>query len=86
MLETLEGLEAGAIQPIPQDNAGASLAPILDARRCSGGLHPIGGRDLQPLAWLSTLARSLYILPRQKADSASPATGRIPSLPRAGNW
>jgi methionyl-tRNA formyltransferase len=29
MRETLEGLEAGAIQPIPQDNAGASLAPIL---------------------------------------------------------
>ena len=29
MLETLAGLEAGTIQPIPQDNAGASLAPIL---------------------------------------------------------
>jgi methionyl-tRNA formyltransferase len=29
MCETLEGLEAGTIQPIPQDNAGASLAPIL---------------------------------------------------------
>jgi methionyl-tRNA formyltransferase len=29
MRETLEGLEAGTIQPIPQDNAGASLAPIL---------------------------------------------------------
>jgi methionyl-tRNA formyltransferase len=30
MLETLAGLEAGAIQPIPQDNVGASLAPILE--------------------------------------------------------
>ena len=29
MRETLEGLEAGTIQPIPQDNAEASLAPIL---------------------------------------------------------
>jgi methionyl-tRNA formyltransferase len=29
MLETLAGLEAGTIQPMPQDNAGASLAPIL---------------------------------------------------------
>jgi methionyl-tRNA formyltransferase len=29
MTETLDGLEAGAIQPIPQDNAAASLAPIL---------------------------------------------------------
>jgi methionyl-tRNA formyltransferase len=29
MRQTLEGLEAGTIQPIPQDNAGASLAPIL---------------------------------------------------------
>ncbi len=29
MLETLQGLEAGTIHPIPQDNAKASLAPIL---------------------------------------------------------
>jgi methionyl-tRNA formyltransferase len=29
MRETLEGLQAGTIKPIPQDNAGASLAPIL---------------------------------------------------------
>jgi len=29
MRETLERLEAGTIQPIPQDNAAASLAPIL---------------------------------------------------------
>jgi methionyl-tRNA formyltransferase len=29
MRQTLKGLEAGTIQPIPQDNAGASLAPIL---------------------------------------------------------
>ncbi len=31
MLETVAGLEAGTIQPLPQDNAGATLAPILDA-------------------------------------------------------
>ncbi len=30
MLETLQGLEAGAIHPVPQDHAGASLAPILE--------------------------------------------------------
>jgi methionyl-tRNA formyltransferase len=29
MLQTLAGLEAGAIQPVPQDHAAASLAPIL---------------------------------------------------------
>jgi methionyl-tRNA formyltransferase len=29
MLETLEGLEAGRIEPLAQDNAEASLAPIL---------------------------------------------------------
>ena len=29
MLETLQGLEAGTIHPVPQDDAGASLAPIL---------------------------------------------------------
>ncbi len=30
MLETLEGLEADGIQPVPQDDAAASLAPILE--------------------------------------------------------
>jgi methionyl-tRNA formyltransferase len=30
MLETLQGLEAGTIHPVPQDNAAASLAPILE--------------------------------------------------------
>jgi methionyl-tRNA formyltransferase len=30
MIKTLEGLEAGTIHPVPQDNAGASLAPILE--------------------------------------------------------
>ena len=30
MIETLEGLEAGTIRPVPQDNAGASLARILE--------------------------------------------------------
>jgi methionyl-tRNA formyltransferase len=30
LLETLAGLEAGTVQPIPQDNAGASLARILE--------------------------------------------------------
>jgi methionyl-tRNA formyltransferase len=29
MRETLDGLQSGTIQPIPQDNAAASLAPIL---------------------------------------------------------
>jgi methionyl-tRNA formyltransferase len=30
MLDTLRGLEAGTIHPVPQDHAGASLAPILE--------------------------------------------------------
>jgi methionyl-tRNA formyltransferase len=30
MLDTLRGLEAGTIHPVPQDDAGASLAPILE--------------------------------------------------------
>jgi methionyl-tRNA formyltransferase len=30
MIETLQGLEAGTIQPVAQDNAAASLAPILE--------------------------------------------------------
>jgi methionyl-tRNA formyltransferase len=29
MLETLQGLEAGTIHPVPQDDTGASVAPIL---------------------------------------------------------
>jgi methionyl-tRNA formyltransferase len=46
MRETLEGLEAGTVQPIPQDNAGASLAPILqredalvDFTRAAAGIY-----------------------------------------------
>jgi methionyl-tRNA formyltransferase len=30
MLDTLRGLETGTIHPVPQDHAGASLAPILE--------------------------------------------------------
>jgi methionyl-tRNA formyltransferase len=30
MIKTLEGIEAGTIHPVPQDHAGASLAPILE--------------------------------------------------------
>jgi methionyl-tRNA formyltransferase len=30
MLETLQGLEAGTVHPVQQDNAAASLAPILE--------------------------------------------------------
>ena len=45
MRETLNGLEAGTIQPIPQDNAGASLAPILqreDALRLPVAIKRLG--------------------------------------------
>ena len=77
MRETLEGLEAGTIQPIPQDNAGASLAPILQREDALVDFARSADGDLQPLAWLSALARSLHSLSWPKADSASPPTGGV---------
>ena len=63
MRETLEGLEAGAIQPIPQDNAGASLAPILeredalvDFTRSAAGIYN-RWRGFQPWPGAYTLFR-----------------------------
>jgi methionyl-tRNA formyltransferase len=63
MRETLEGLEAGTIQPIPQDNAAASLAPILeredalvDFTRSAAGIYN-RWRGFQPWPGAYTLFR-----------------------------
>jgi methionyl-tRNA formyltransferase len=63
MRETLEGLEADTIQPIPQDNAGASLAPILqredalvDFTRSAAGIYN-RWRGFQPWPGAYTLFR-----------------------------
>ena len=85
MRETLEGLEAGTIHPIPQDNAGASLAPILQREDALVDFTRLCRRDLQPLAWFSTLARSLHPFSRPKADSASFDPGRFHRRPSRGN-
>ena len=72
MIETLDGLQAGRITPIAQDDAASSLAPILQREDALVDFARSAGRDLQPLAWLSALAGSLRFLPRQKAYPASP--------------
>ena len=63
MLETLDGLEAGSIQPVPQDDAGASLAPILvredalvDFARSAGEIYN-RWRGFQPWPGAYTLFR-----------------------------
>jgi methionyl-tRNA formyltransferase len=63
MLETLRGLEAGLIHPAPQDDAGASLAPILvredalvDFGRSAGEIYN-RWRGFQPWPGAYTLFR-----------------------------
>ena len=63
MLETLRGLEAGSIRPAPQDDAGASLAPILvredalvDFARSAGEIYN-RWRGFQPWPGAYTLFR-----------------------------
>ncbi len=77
MLETLEGLEAGTIHPVPQDDAGASLAPILeredalvDFARSAGEIYN-RWRGFQPWPGAYTFFRG------KKADPASLDAGWI---------
>jgi methionyl-tRNA formyltransferase len=80
MRETLNGLEAGTIQPIPQDNAGASLAPILqredalvDFTRSAAGIYN-RWRGFQPWPGAYTLFRGKKLtLHRLVPAGATPA-------------
>lgn len=81
MLETLRGLEAGSIHPAPQDDAGASLAPILvredalvDFARSAGEIYN-RWRGFQPWPGAYTLFRGKKLtLHRLKPAGSMDAT------------
>jgi methionyl-tRNA formyltransferase len=86
MVETLRGLEADTIQPEPQDNAHATLAPILKkedglidfSRRAGDILNRMRGFQPWPGAYTTFRGKNLQILKAQPAnDSADPAQLKI---------
>jgi len=86
MVETLRGLEAGTIRPKPQDNAQASLAPILKkedglidfSRAANEILNRLRGFQPWPGAYTSFRGKNLQILKAQAADeSADPAQLKV---------
>jgi methionyl-tRNA formyltransferase len=80
MVETLRGLQAGAITPRPQDNSKATLAPILKkedgqldfSRPASELLNRIRGFQPWPGAFTKFRGKNLHIW------KAAPAAGALP--------
>jgi len=80
MVETLRGLQSGAIEPRPQDNSRATLAPILKkedgqldfARPASELLNRIRGFQPWPGAYTQFRGKNLHIW------KAAPASGALP--------
>jgi methionyl-tRNA formyltransferase len=88
VVETLRQLEAGSIQPRPQDNSQASLAPILkkedglvDFSRSAGDLfNRIRGFQPWPGAYTKFRGKTLQILnARPATDTVPPAELRVDS-------
>jgi methionyl-tRNA formyltransferase len=88
MVETLRGLQAGSIQPRPQDNAQASLAPILKkedglvdfSRSASDILDRIRGFQPWPGAYTKFRGKTLQIIhARPTIDAVPPAELRADS-------
>src|ERR1700722_15394288 len=82
MVETLHRLQSGSIQSIPQDNAGASLAPILKkedglidfSRSAPEIFNRLRGFQPWPGAYTSFRGKNLQILKAQPiADAFNPA-------------
>src|SRR3984957_9199432 len=82
MVETLHRLQSGSIQSIPQDNAGASLAPILKkedglidfSRSAPETFNRLRGFQPWPGAYTSFRGKNLQILKAQPiADAFNPA-------------
>ena len=67
MIATLAGLKSGSITPRPQDNAKATLAPILKREDGLIDFSRSASGCLEPLARISTMAGSVYQLSRQDA-------------------
>jgi len=88
VVETLRHFEAGSVQPRPQDNSQASLAPILkkedglvDFSRSAGDLfNRIRGFQPWPGAYTKFRGKSLQILnARPATDAVPPAELRVDS-------
>ncbi len=81
MVETLRGLQAGIIQPRPQDNSQATLAPILKkedglvdfSRTATEIFNRMRGFQPWPGAHTKFRGKSLQILKAQPADDAVPS-------------
>ena len=81
MVETLRGLESGAIQPRPQENSQASLAPILKkedglidfSRPAAEIFNRIRGFQPWPGAYTKFRNKNLQILKAHTAGEAIPA-------------
>ena len=80
MVETLRGLQSGSIEPRPQDNSKATLAPILKkedgqldfSRHASELLNLIRGFQPWPGAYTKFRGKNLHIW------KAAPASGALP--------
>jgi len=80
VVETLRGLQAGSIQPRPQDNSRASLAPILKkedglvdfSRSATEIFNRIRGFRPWPGAYARFRGKNLQILKAQPASDALP--------------
>ena len=80
VVETLRGLQAGSIQPRPQDNSRASLAPILKkedaqvdfSRPANEISNRIRGFQPWPGAYTQFRGKNLQILKAQPAGGALP--------------
>ncbi len=83
LIETLAGLESGALRPTPQDDAHATLAPII--RKDDGRIdwtrpaidiaRRVRGFDPWPGAWTTHEGRLLKVL------DAAPADGKVEAQP-----
>src|SRR5579863_312557 len=72
IVHTLRGLQAGTVQPHPQDNSKAALSNPEKGRRPHRFLS-LGVRHLQPHPRFPTLARSLHKIPRQESSDPKSA-------------
>lgn len=77
LVETLRGLESGVVHPVPQDNAGASLAPILKkedgvvdfSRSASEICNRLRGFQPWPGAYTQFRGRNLRLIAARAASN-----------------
>ena len=81
MVETLQGLVSGSVQPKPQDNAHATLAPILKkedglidfSRSAPEILNRLRGFQSWPGAYTKFRGKNLQVLKAQAVEKSLPA-------------